>query len=44
MDYDEETRMVEVPLTLRKSEGMEDWYLIERAEHDGRQEMRPTWS
>ena len=23
-------------LTIRKSEGMDDWYVIERAEHDGR--------
>lgn len=28
-------------LAIRKSEGMDDWYVIERAEHDGRSWMEP---
>lgn len=28
-------------LTITKSEGMGDWYLIERAEHDGRTWLEP---
>lgn len=36
-EFDEETRMVDVPLTVRGG-SMEDWWLIERKEHDGR-----TW-
>lgn len=29
-------------LTLRKSEWLDDWYLIERAEHDGRTWLEKT--
>lgn len=29
-------------LTLRKSDGLDDWYVIERAEHDGRRWMEKT--
>lgn len=29
-------------LTLRKSDNIDDWYFIERAEHDGRRWMEPT--
>lgn len=28
--------MTRIPLTLRKSEFTDDWYLIERRDHDGR--------
>ena len=29
-------------LTLRKSEWLDDWYVVEWAEHDGREWMEPT--
>lgn len=30
------------PLTIRKSDDIDDWYVIERAEHDGRQWLEKT--
>lgn len=32
---------LDVALMCRKCEGMTDWYLIERAEHDGREWLEP---
>jgi hypothetical protein len=29
-------------LTIRKSDALDDWYVIERAEHDGRSWLEPT--
>jgi len=31
-----------VPLTLRKSDMLDDWYLIERKYHDGKTWLEPT--
>lgn len=34
--------MTRIPLTLRKSDAFDDWYLIERRDHDGRRWEEPT--
>ena len=35
------TIKIDVALTLRKSENLDDWFVIERKEHDGRMWLEP---
>lgn len=32
----------DLPLTLRKSDSLDDWYVIERLQHDGAEWLKPT--
>lgn len=39
---DNDNRMIDAELTVTKSESLDDWWLIERKDHDGRVRFEPT--